>query len=213
MRVPVAVMPWRVPGHGDGCRMGLCKGRAGPSAEGSTSVCSSPRTAMVPGRCSVAPRGGPLPAAWLQPWQRLFLQVLRFSLAPPTAPGAKHNTSLSLRLSAAPAAFCIQPPKEGSSASSQEQLGDPHPGSTPPSSAAGPLETILPRLTHVWGGHSCSLAAPQGAAVGGIHPLQRKLLLGTRLGHGRGSRSWQLLKALLAQAWPHQADAAILEQG
>lgn len=163
---------------------------AEPPAEGSVSACGSPCTVAVPGRCGVAPGGAPLPAARLQPWQRLLFQLLGFSLASPAAPGAKHNTSPSLRLSAAPAAFCVQPPKEGRSASSQERLEDSHRGSTPPGSAAGPPETTLPRLTHVWGWRSHSLAAPRGAAVGGIHPLQQKLLLGTCLGPGCGSRSW-----------------------
>lgn len=120
-------------------------------------ACGSPCTVAVPGHRGMAPRGAPLPAARLQPWQHLLLQLLGFSLASPAAPGAKHNTSPSLWLSVAPAAFCVQPPKEGSSAASQERLGDPHPGSTPSSSAAGSPKTTLPRLMHVWGWHSCSL--------------------------------------------------------
>lgn len=130
------------------------------------------------------------PRSMAEPWQCLLLQLLGFSLASPAAPRAKHNTSPSLWLSAVSAAFWVQPPKEGSSASSQEQLRDPHRSSIPPAQLQAHPKTTLPRLMHVWGWHSCSLAALWGAAVGGIHPSQRKLLLGTHLGHGRGSRSW-----------------------
>lgn len=75
-------------------------------------------TAVVLGSCSVASRGAPVPALWLQPWQCLLTQLLSFSLASPAAPEAKHNTVSS--------AWCfLHPaPSTSSSASSQEQLGD-----------------------------------------------------------------------------------------
>lgn len=88
-------------------------------------------------------QGCSLPAARLLLWQQFPLQLLGFSLA---APGAKHNTSLPLRLPAAPAALCFQPPKAGSSASSW---------GSPPRVLLHPQD-LLPSQAHIWGWHSWS---------------------------------------------------------
>lgn len=139
--VPVAVPPLSAPGHGD--RPLHCSGPG--KLWGGTQGCFCP--------CSVA-----------QPWQCLLMQLLGFSLASPAAPGAKHNTSPSCRLSAVPAAFCIQPLAEAALLLHRSSWGTPS-GFYSPSPAAGSPNTTLLRLRHVWGWHS--LAAPQGAAVGG----------------------------------------------
>lgn len=142
-------------------------------------------TAAVLGSCGVAPRGVSVPAVWPQPWQCLLMQLLSFSLASPAAPGAKHHTSPSCRLSAVSAAFCIQPPAEAALLLHRSSWGTPS-GFYSPSPAARSPNTTLLRLRHVWGWHS--LAAPQGAAVSG-HTSQQSLLLGTHLGHRLGSHS------------------------
>lgn len=142
-------------------------------------------------------QGCSLPAAWLLLWQQFPLQLLGFSLA---APGAKHNTSLPLRLPAAPAALCFQSPKAGSSASLR---------GSPPRVLLHPQD-LLPSQAHIWGWHSSSPAGPRTAFT---HPSGQRHSAFSLPEAISWDISWTQCRARLLATLPHPVGAAILEQG
>lgn len=158
---------------------GAVRGQSWSLHDGSTScLWLTPHRGGAVSPCST--QGCSLPAARLLLWQQFPLQLLGFSLA---APGAKHNTSLPLRLPAAPAALCFQPPKAGSSASSQGSpprvLLHPLPETSSPARCAFGAGTAPARLVP-------GLLLPIPAGRGTLLSPSQKLFLGIFLGHGAG---------------------------
>lgn len=149
-RVPVAAAPRRVQGHGDGCRMGACQGRAGPSAGGSTPASGLPLHQGGPGVLLRGTQGCSPPgsacfcSSSASPWH------LPQHPEPNTTRARLLGCQRRLLLSAS------SPRKKTALLLHRSSWGTPPPSS----SAAGPQATG-PGLVHVWGWPSCSLAAPQ----------------------------------------------------
>lgn len=171
------------------------RGQSWSLRDGSTSCpWLTPHRGGAVSPCST--QGCSLPAARLLLWQQFPLQLLGFSLA---APGAKHNTSLPLRLPAAPAALCFQPPKAGSSASSwgspPRVLLHPLPETSSPARRTFGAGTAPARLVP-------ELLLPIPAGRGTLLSPSQKLFLGIFLGHSAGLACWQLcLTRWVLQFW------------
>ena len=90
--------------------------------------------------------------------------------------------------------------------------GPPTPALLPPAHLQTPPRPPSPGWCTSGAGTASAQLRP-GVLPSVAFPLCRGSCFLGRLGHGHRSRGWWLLKALLAPAWPHQAGAAVLEQG